>query len=83
MVKRKLYKLKISCNTINARIIKRQFMFQNDYVAIMDYMSGPLSKMSGKLKIRNIFNVIKDIAIITSIRAKIIRLFPLFIIFLD
>ena len=54
-----LNRLKISCNTINARIIN----IQNNNVAIMDYMSGPLSKMIGKLKIRNIFNIIKDISI--------------------
>jgi len=54
-----LNRLKISCNTINARIIK----INNNNIAIMDYMSGPLSKMRGKLKTQNIFKIIKDIAI--------------------
>ena len=53
---------KIPCNTINARIIVEKGIITDNIISIMDYMSGPLSLMNGKLY-SNIFKVVRDVAV--------------------
>ena len=59
---RMLNKRKISCDTINSRIIEVGGIFNRSYISVMDIMSGGLDKMNGKLSNVEIFNVIKDVA---------------------
>ena len=54
---------KIPCNTINARVIIEKGYNKRNIISIMDYMSGPLTLMNGKLLPVNIFKVVRDIAI--------------------
>jgi len=58
----KLNKLNINCNTINARLLNMGNSPNIKKFAIMNIMSGGLNKMNGKLNIKNIYLVIKQIA---------------------
>lgn len=53
-----LNKDKISCNTVNTRLIR----IPGEYISIMDIMSGSLDKMKGKLTIPDIYKTVKEIA---------------------
>ena len=48
----------IKCDIINAKVFKNS----SRYIKVMDLMNGPLSNMKGKLKINEIFKVVKEIA---------------------
>ena len=58
----KLNKLNINCNTINARLLNIGGPSNTKKFAVMNIMSGGLNKMNGKLDIKNIYLVIKQIA---------------------
>ena len=58
----KLNKLNINCNTINARLLNMGYSPNIKKFAIMNIMSGGLNKMNGKLNIKNIYLIIKQIA---------------------
>jgi len=58
----KLNKLNINCNTINARLLNMGNSPNIKKFAIMNIMSGGLNKMNGKLNIKNIYLIIKQIA---------------------
>tara|TARA_R110002074_G_scaffold146791_6_gene296885 strand:+ start:5009 stop:6223 length:1215 start_codon:yes stop_codon:yes gene_type:complete len=53
-----LNKLNIPCKIVNSKLFKRG----NEYVAAMELMNGPLSKMKGKFVNTNLMLVIKEIA---------------------
>ena len=49
---------KISCNTINSKLIR----IPGEYITIMDIMEGSLDKLKGKLTLPEIYKIIKEIA---------------------
>ena len=55
---RKLNKMKITCEIINAKLFKNG----SEYISVMDLMNGPLSNMNGKLTKPTMIKTIKDIA---------------------
>ena len=55
---RMLKKIKIPCNIINSKLLK----YENEYMAAMDLMNGPLSEIGNKLNNNNLLQIIKSIA---------------------
>ena len=49
---------KISCNTVNTKLIR----LPGEFISIMDIMSGSLDKMKGKLTLPDIYKTVKEIA---------------------